>query len=199
VRAAVILAIAFSIVGCAQPPKPKYSERVILLPNKDGRTSAVVVKRASGEYELAAPYAGVELVAGREERKTYAEEDVQQRYGNMLDVQPARPFTYTLFFITAMTQLTPQSQASLQEVRQKIKSFPAAQVTVIGHTDRVGSDTENDVLSLKRAVFIRDMLVQIGIPKEAIEVVGRGEREPLVRTADGVAEEKNRRVEIKLR
>jgi outer membrane protein OmpA-like peptidoglycan-associated protein len=43
------------------------------------------------------------------------------------------------------------------------------------------------------------MLIQIGIPKDAIEVVGRGEREPLVRTADGVSEEKNRRVEIKLR
>lgn len=200
-RAVVILAVALSIVGCAQPPKPqpKYSERVILLPNKDGRPSAVVVKRVTGEYELAAPYESIELRAGQEQQKTYAQEDVQQRYGEMLDVQPARPFTYTLFFITAMTQLTPQSSASLHEVRQKIKSFPAAQVSVIGHTDRVGNDVENDVLSLKRAVAIRDMLIQTGIPKEAIEVVGRGEREPLVRTADGVAEDKNRRVEIKLR
>jgi outer membrane protein OmpA-like peptidoglycan-associated protein len=41
--------------------------------------------------------------------------------------------------------------------------------------------------------------VRIGIPRDAIEVVGRGEREPVVQTADGVAEERNRRVEIKLR
>ena len=200
-RFAVFLLAAASVFGCAQPPKPKpaYSERVILLPNKDGRPSAVVVKRAGSEYELATPYESVELVAGLQQQKTFAEHDVQQRYGEVLEVQPARPFTYTLYFITAMTQLTPQSSASLHEVKQKIRSFPAAQITVIGHTDRVGSETENDVLSLKRANAVREMLVQTGIPREAIDVVGRGEREPKVRTADGVAEDKNRRVDIKLR
>jgi len=196
----IVFASALALGGCAAPPaKPKYSEKVILLPNKDGRSSAVIVKRASGEYQIATPYHSIELVAGQDREKDYAQEDVQKRYGEVLDVQPARPFTYTLYFVTAMTQLTSQSAASLNDVKQKITSFPAAQVSVIGHTDRVGNDTDNDVLSLKRAVVIRDMLVQIGIPREAIEVVGRGEREPLIQTADGVAEERNRRVEIKLR
>jgi outer membrane protein OmpA-like peptidoglycan-associated protein len=117
----------------------------------------------------------------------------------VLEVQPARPFTYTLYFVSATAQLTPQSRESLQDVTEKIKSFPAAQVAVIGHTDRVGNDSENDLLSIKRASVVRDMLIEIGIPTETIEVVGRGEREPIVRTADGVSEEKNRRVEIKLR
>ena len=198
-RALLLIVVTTMIAGCAQPPKPKYTERIILLPSKDGRPSAVVVKRATGEFELASPYQSVELVQGQEQQKQYAEDDVQQRYGGVLEVQPARPFTYTLFFVTATTQLTPESTASLNEVKQKIASFPAAQVTVIGHTDRVGGDGDNDALSLKRAVTIREVLVQIGIPRAAIEVVGRGEREPLVRTADGVAEDKNRRVEIKLR
>jgi outer membrane protein OmpA-like peptidoglycan-associated protein len=198
VRAILFLLVAASLFGCAQP-KPKYSERIILLPSKDGRKSSVVVRRATGEFELAAPYQSVELINGLEQKKTYAEEDLQQRYGEVLEVQPARPFTYTLYFIAGMTQLTTQSKEALNEVTQKIKSFPAAQVTVIGHTDRVGSDAENDVLSLRRASTVRDMLLQIGIRNEAIEVVGRGEREPLVRTANGVSEEKNRRVEIKLR
>ncbi|MDB5927899.1 MAG: OmpA protein [Betaproteobacteria bacterium] len=198
VRAILFLLVAASLFGCAQP-KPKYSERIILLPSKDGRKSSVVVRRATGEFELAAPYQSVELINGLEQKKTYAEEDLQQRYGEVLEVQPARPFTYTLYFIAGMTQLTTQSKEALNEVTQKIKSFPAAQVTVIGHTDRVGSDAENDVLSLRRANTVRDMLLQIGIRNEAIEVVGRGEREPLVRTANGVSEEKNRRVEIKLR
>jgi outer membrane protein OmpA-like peptidoglycan-associated protein len=198
VRAIVLSLVAASLFACAQP-KPKYSERIILLPSKDGRKSSVVVRRATGEFELAAPYQSVELINGLEQKKTYAEEDLQQRYGEVLEVQPARPFTYTLYFITGLTQLTMQSKEALNEVTQKIKSFPAAQVTVIGHTDRVGTDAENDVLSLKRANTVRDMLIQIGIRDGAIEVVGRGEREPLVRTADGVSEEKNRRVEIKLR
>jgi OOP family OmpA-OmpF porin len=196
----IVFASALVFGGCATPPpKTKYSEKVILLPNKDGRMSAVIVKRASGEYQIATPYHSIELVAGQDREKDYEPEDVGKRYGEVLEAQPARPFTYTLYFVTAMTQLAPQSAASLNDVKQKIKSFPAAQVTVIGHTDRVGNDTDNDVLSLKRAVVVRDMLVQIGIPREAVEVVGRGEREPLVQTADGVAEDRNRRVEIKLR
>jgi outer membrane protein OmpA-like peptidoglycan-associated protein len=200
-KAALALLIAVSLFGCAEPPKKgsTYSERITLLPNKDGRKSAVVVKRATGEQEIATPYESVELVGGKEQRAAIPQAEVEQRYGEVLQAQPARPFTYTLYFTTATTELTAQSRQSLNEVRQKIKGFPAAQVSVIGHTDRVGSDESNDALSLKRAAAIRDLLVQIGIARQAIEIVGRGEREPVVQTADGVAEERNRRVEIKLR
>lgn len=205
-KAVLAVFVALSIAACAQPPKPKpkpepprYSERVILLPSRDGRPSAVVVKRATGEQELATPYQALELAAGKEQPVELSAAQVQQRYGGVLAVQPARPFSYALFFTTGTTELTPQSKASLNDVRQKIRDFPAAQVTVIGHTDRVGTVEANDALSLKRASVVRDMLVQIGIPRVAIEVVGRGEREPLVQTADGKAEERNRRVEIKLR
>lgn len=190
------------MTGCAKPAPPKppqYSERVILLPSRDGRASALVVKRAAGEQELTAPYQGSELVGGNERRVTYDEAEVNRRYGALLEVQPARPFSYTLFFSTGSTELTPQSKAALNEVRDRMKGFPAAQVTVIGHTDRVGAPEANDALSVKRAGAIRDLLVGIGIPHASIEVVGRGEREPLVTTADGRAEERNRRVEIKLR
>ena len=204
-KAACVLIPALMIAGCAQPPKPppppkqQYSERIILLPSRDGRPSAVVVKRATGEQELAQPYQGVGLAGSEERPAVSSAEEVQKRYGQVLAVQPARPFSYTLYFVTGRVELTPQSRASLNEVREKIKGFPAAQVSVIGHTDRVGTAEANDALSLKRAAVIRDMLVEIGIPREAIEVVGRGEREPLVQTADGKSEESNRRVEIKLR
>src|SRR5215212_250663 len=126
-RVAALLMITVSIFGCAQS---KYSERIILLPSKDGRKSFLIVKRATGEYKLAAPYQSVELAKGHEKKKIYAEEDVQQRYGEVLEVQPARPFTYTLYFVSATAQLTLQSRESLQDVTEKIKSFPAAQVTV---------------------------------------------------------------------
>jgi outer membrane protein OmpA-like peptidoglycan-associated protein len=201
-RAAIVATASVALFGCAEPPKPKsptYSERIVLLPNKDGRSSAVIVKRATGDQTISNPYETVELVGGKEQRKALGEQAVEQRYGGVLQAQPARPFTYTLYFTTGTAELTTQSRQSLNEVRQKIKGFPAAQVSVIGHTDRVGSVESNDALSLKRAAAIRDLLVQIGIPREAIEIVGRGEREPIVPTADNVAEERNRRVEIKLR
>ena len=202
---AAAIGLAIALAGCAEPPKPKpkpkpqYSERVILLPSRDGRPSAIVIKRATGEQELASPYQALELASGKELPAQVSPAEVAKRYGGVLAVQPARPFSYALFFRTGTAELTAQSKASLNDVREKIKGFPAAQVTVIGHTDRVGTPEANDALSLKRAGAVREMLVQIGIPRDAIEIVGRGEREPLVRTADGKAEERNRRVEIKLR
>ncbi|HYC45975.1 MAG TPA: OmpA family protein [Burkholderiales bacterium] len=200
---AIVLALA--IGGCAQPPKPppprtpQYTERITLLPSRDGRPSAVVVNRATGAQELSRPYESVELAGGREQRVQASESEVIGRYGQVLEAQPARPLTLTLFFVTGRTDLTAQSKAELAQVREKIRGFPAAQVSVIGHTDRVGTPEANDLLSLKRAAAIRDMLVALGIARDAIEIVGRGEREPLVQTADGKPEERNRRVEVKLR
>lgn len=203
-KAAAVALVAAAIAGCATPPPPKpeppqYSERVILLPSRDGRPSAVVVKRATGDQELSTPYQGIELAGGKEQPATYSDSEVKRRYGTLLDVQPARPVSFILYFTTGTTDLTAQSKTALAKVRERIKSFPAAQVTVVGHTDRVGTPEANDALSLKRAGAIREVLIGIGIPRDAIEIVGRGEREPLVQTADGIAEERNRRVEIKLR
>ncbi|HQX60985.1 MAG TPA: OmpA family protein, partial [Burkholderiaceae bacterium] len=75
----------------------------------------------------------------------------------------------------------------------------APEVTVIGHTDRVGSVADNDQLSVQRAETVRDKLVQAGIAASMITIAGRGEREPAVPTADGVASAENRRVEINIR
>lgn len=200
-RAAAAFVVVLAIAGCAQPKsKPDtYSERVILLPNRDGRPSAVIVTRAGREETLATPFESIEVAAGRQQRTEVAQDKIDERYGEVLQVQPARPFTYTLFFNMATTELTAQSKAALSEVREKIRGFPAAQAVVIGHTDRVGTKENNDALSLRRASAIRDMLIELGIPRADIETVGRGERELLVPTPDGVAEERNRRVEIKLR
>ena len=81
----------------------------------------------------------------------------------------------------------------------EIARRPVPDVLVIGHTDRVGTDAFNDALSRQRAEVVRRALVARGLPAENIVVVGRGEREPIVATADGVAEARNRRVEILVR
>jgi len=70
---------------------------------------------------------------------------------------------------------------------------------VAGHTDAVGTDQYNDALSLRRAERVSALLVARGIPSDRITAVGRGKRELLVPTPDGVAEPRNRRVEITVR
>jgi outer membrane protein OmpA-like peptidoglycan-associated protein len=83
----------------------------------------------------------------------------------------------------------------LEELRRR----PAADIVVIGHTDRVGAEEGNDELSLQRAERVKSDLASQGIPPERIRAAGRGEREPVVATEDNVDEPRNRRVEISVR
>ena len=72
-------------------------------------------------------------------------------------------------------------------------------MVVVGHTDAVGSSTFNDELARKRADAVKAMLIRRGVPADDIVAVGRGKRELLVPTPDGIAEPRNRRVEIVVR
>ena len=81
----------------------------------------------------------------------------------------------------------------------ELRNRPSPDIVVIGHTDSVGSTEANDQLSLQRAERVKADLVRQGIPADGIRTAGRGEREPLVRTADNVDEPRNRRVEINVR
>jgi outer membrane protein OmpA-like peptidoglycan-associated protein len=84
-------------------------------------------------------------------------------------------------------------------VLAEIAARPVPDVLVVGHTDRVGGDPANDALSRQRAEVVRNALIARGVAPESVVSVGRGEREAVVPTADGVAEARNRRVEILVR
>jgi outer membrane protein OmpA-like peptidoglycan-associated protein len=81
----------------------------------------------------------------------------------------------------------------------EIAKRPVPDVLVMGHTDTVGTNQVNDPLSQQRAEVIRAGLIRSGIAPENITAAGRGKRELLVPTADGVVEPRNRRVEIIVR
>ena len=71
-----------------------------------------------------------------------------------------------------------------------------AKIVIEGHADRVGSTEYNRRLSAERARVVMDRLVAEGVSPGDIEVRWEGETEPLIKTGDGVRNERNRRVEI---
>jgi outer membrane protein OmpA-like peptidoglycan-associated protein len=180
------------LAGCA-------SERVVLLPSADGAPGAVLVRDKVGEFRLDRPYAAIKRAVGNNWTYQSSAQEVTERFGQALSAQPPRPNAYTLYFEMGSDVLTSESQAALNVIRKEIAERPASEVMVIGHTDRVGSAEGNDRLSLKRAELIRGLLIESGVDAGKLEVVGRGERDPLVPTADEVDEPKNRRVEINVR
>ncbi|RKQ71685.1 OmpA family protein [Litorimonas taeanensis] len=71
-------------------------------------------------------------------------------------------------------------------------------IELIGHTDTVGSTSTNQALSVRRANNVKNALVKMGLPASGITTSGRGESEPFIPTADGVQEQLNRRVEVRM-
>ena len=195
------MACALALVaGCAEVPKPPLaSDRVILLPQRDGSPSAVEVSMGTQRVLLDQPYAVAERLGAELRPARTDAAEVQRRYGAVLAAQPAPPQRFVVQFEPNGSRLTRAAAEVLDQLRAALAVRPGADLVVTGHTDRVGSVEANDRLSLQRAEAVRDMLVAAGVPREAISVAGRGEREPAVATADEVAEARNRRVEIKLR
>ncbi len=202
-KAALAAAIALVLAGCAsQPvvqPPARVSERVILLPSDTDRPSAVVVKTRDGEVLLNTPYAGVEIRGTALVSSSTTADEVARRYQGLLSAQPQKPRPFTMFFVLGTDELTTASKVAFDDARRQVSSWLAAEVVVIGHTDRIGSLEYNDTLSRKRAQMVASRLVMSGVPADVIEVAARGEREPLIHTSDGVPEPRNRRVEIKVR
>ncbi|MEO7939974.1 MAG: OmpA family protein, partial [Burkholderiaceae bacterium] len=94
---------------------------------------------------------------------------------------------------------TAESAQGINAILAEIGRFPAPEIRIIGHTDTVGTAAINDQISTQRAQIVRARLIEQGVDPLRIEAVGRGRRELLVPTRDGVAEPRNRRVEIQVR
>ena len=71
-----------------------------------------------------------------------------------------------------------------------------SEFSVTGHADRAGSEDYNAALSIARANAVKGALAARGVADGSVSVAGRGESDPAVPTADGVAEQANRRVVI---
>ena len=175
-------------------PAPR-DETVVLLPGPDGSVGRVVVRRGSERTTLDRPYAASR--SGEPGQLSAAE--VRSEFGPVLAALPPRPTSYVLYFITGQDELTDESKAEMRRLLEELRARPQSDILVIGHTDRVGNDGSNDTLSLQRAERVKAELLGLGISAGRLRSAGRGEREPLVRTTDGVEEPRNRRVEVNVR
>ena len=194
-RALCTLGLSLLLAACASKPQGT----VVLLPDAQGKDTAVLVSQDGGALLLDKPYAAAELTSKGPLKATSSAEQVQAQFGAALAARPASPQQFTLYFVEGKDEFTDESRRAFDGVLGEIARRPVPDVLVIGHTDRVGNDAFNDALSRQRADVVRKALVARGIAPESIVVVGRGKREPIVPTADGVAEARNRRVEILVR
>ena len=100
-----------------------------------------------------------------------------------------------VLFASGQHVLLPIAQEKLNQVAEALKASEQ-QITIEGHTDSVGSDTENQGLSQRRADAVREYLVSRGIPAERIRAAGIGEARPVADNMSAEGRANNRRVEI---
>ncbi|MGD8999640.1 MAG: OmpA family protein [Granulosicoccaceae bacterium] len=96
--------------------------------------------------------------------------------------------------------LRPEGKRELDVLAARLKSFSSVQrITVVGHTDSVGTEAYNQDLSERRAASVRNYLVQQGIDGSVISTSGMGETSPVATNKTREGRQQNRRVEISIR
>jgi outer membrane protein OmpA-like peptidoglycan-associated protein len=200
-RGSPLLLSSFSLLFLLMAGCAGQRETYVVMPDAKGQGGSLMVTPKKGApLKLEGAYASAIGKSGSApEPAKLSEEEIRAAFAEALSARPNAPIRFTLYFREGSDELTPDSQKDLESVMAEVRKRPAPDVIVVGHTDKVGFLQDNDRLALKRAEKMRGELLRQGLPADAVLAAGRGEREPLVPTADEVAEPRNRRVEMLVR
>ena len=98
-----------------------------------------------------------------------------------------------IFFAFDRSDLTPQSQDTLQKLAAWMSKRPGATITIEGHADERGTREYNLALGERRADSARDYLVALGVNGGRISTISYGKERPAVLGSNEDAWAQNRR------
>ena len=101
-----------------------------------------------------------------------------------------------LFFATNKTVILPTSEQAMSDLAAFLLQNPSVTIHITGHTDAVGSDEANQILSEGRANAVRADLIKRGVAAERLTAEGKGEREHVADNDTEEGRQLNRRVEF---
>lgn len=104
--------------------------------------------------------------------------------------------TYGITFDVGKSVIKPESMGEINRIVQLMNENPSLKFSVEGHTDSTGNATSNQKLSEARAAAIVDKLVELGIARNRLSSVGKGQNSPLADNSTDEGRAKNRRVEF---
>jgi outer membrane protein OmpA-like peptidoglycan-associated protein len=115
----------------------------------------------------------------------------QTPYGATFDLQD-------VLFETGSARLRPAAVERLRPLASYLSANPDVPARIDGHTDSVGSDSANQLLSERRAEAVREALSAMGVEENDFQVAGHGESMPAASNANATGRQLNRRVEVTL-
>ncbi len=194
----ITILMIFVLTACSAPKRNLF----VLMPDPDGKTGHIAVENKGGTLLIDKPGHVTEVkdqATPPAPSRPMEEKEIQNIFGAALSAQPLQPVTYILNFKTGGADLTEESEKKLPEISTTVNKRKSSDISVVGHSDTVGTKEINYEISFNRAQRVKEILVGMGVDPLVITTDSHGEDNPLVKTADEVAEPKNRRVEVTIR
>ena len=105
-------------------------------------------------------------------------------------------FDSGILFDFDSSTLRPASHDNLKKLTKIVNRDEDTILMIVGHTDSRGDEDYNLRLSERRAQSAKTFLVSEGLASSRIEIVGRGELEPISENDTDAGRQKNRRIEV---
>jgi outer membrane protein OmpA-like peptidoglycan-associated protein len=203
--------LLYALYGCASappppPPPPPVSTgvvvEVVLLPDDAGQVGRITLSSPQGTQELSRAGEAVRVFTAEPALPAPVAMDsayITRVFGAALAARPGPPAHFVLYFEGDSDRLTAESQTRLAEVARSVVERRALAVSIVGHTDTVGTREYNFQLGLRRARRVQEAIRTQPVDQSIVRVDSHGEADPLVKTGDNVAEPRNRRVEVTVR
>jgi len=162
-------------------------------------TEATLIGAAVGAAVGGATGAGVGKMMDNQERDMRqaladSEAAAVRREGNLLAITLKGDIT----FDHDSAVVRPGLYSEIDRIANIMLQYPDTFIRVEGHTDSTGSEQYNLELSARRAVSVKNLLIQKGISPSRIETVTYGETRPIATNDTEAGRQMNRRVEIKI-
>lgn len=190
--------------------KPLSSSVIIESLTKNKKEGSTVSDPETGKFSLVLPYG--ERYGFYAEKKGYLPvsknldlRKVERKYQEItvnlilpLVKKSSQITINNLFFETKKYDITPESEPELNRLTKVMQENPEIKVQIEGHTDSVGKNKDNMILSYKRANSVANYLIEHGILIDRLVVKGFGESLPVVKNDTAENKRQNRRVVFKI-
>jgi outer membrane protein OmpA-like peptidoglycan-associated protein/tetratricopeptide (TPR) repeat protein len=116
---------------------------------------------------------------------------------NVKELKVGEAYTINdILYATNSYALNSKSKFILKGFARFLKENPTIEVSIQGHTDDIGDDNENLVLSQNRANGVKDYLISLGVASSRLKAKGFGETDPKVENTSAASRAKNRRTDF---
>ncbi|MEJ2519451.1 MAG: OmpA family protein [Desulfuromonadales bacterium] len=165
-RISLLALIAVTLWGCA-PPQNKTQQGALY-----------------GSGIGAAVGAGLGQVIGGDTKAT------------LIGAGMAVTFRSDVLFDVDSAVIKPGGYSEIDRVANVLLQYPQTDIQIAGHTDSTGSETYNQGLSERRAMSVKNALIDRGVSPARMRAVGFGESQPVADNANPSGRQMNRRVVV---